>query len=254
MRLHVGVVKAEQGKIFIKRRAEGDAKILAIRRNLPSSRVHRCSCEAERSGLKRVDGFEFFANHVALDFVNTVENRLRPEPKEDLIAGFDDLLRWLVAAGVLDEGERSSLKRECVDRNGGCAETLEEARKLREAFRGIFVAVAEEKEPPAKAMDELNRILSLGPIVRRMRVGEDGQTVSEHVRKAETPVMPVVLLAEAGADLLSSGKLDRVRACASGVCGDLFYDTSKSGRRRWCDMQKCGNRAKVGRYRHRHAV
>jgi len=35
-----------------------------------------------------------------------------------------------------------------------------------------------------------------------------------------------------------------VRRCANPSCVLLFLDVSKSGRRRWCDMATCGNRAK----------
>jgi predicted RNA-binding Zn ribbon-like protein len=31
----------------------------------------------------------------------------------------------------------------------------------------------------------------------------------------------------------------------------VFYDTSRTGRRRWCDMATCGNRAKAARHRAR---
>jgi predicted RNA-binding Zn ribbon-like protein len=46
----------------------------------------------------------------------------------------------------------------------------------------------------------------------------------------------------------------RVRRCASPECVLLFLDVSKSGRRRWCDMGTCGNRAKVSAHyaRQRH--
>jgi predicted RNA-binding Zn ribbon-like protein len=40
-----------------------------------------------------------------------------------------------------------------------------------------------------------------------------------------------------------------VRAvCASKTCEELFLDESKNHRRRWCDMTKCGNQAKVRRF------
>jgi len=39
-----------------------------------------------------------------------------------------------------------------------------------------------------------------------------------------------------------------VRACASKTCQWFFLDTSKNHRRRWCDMTKCGNRAKFQRF------
>jgi predicted RNA-binding Zn ribbon-like protein len=31
----------------------------------------------------------------------------------------------------------------------------------------------------------------------------------------------------------------------------VFYDESPTGRRRWCDMSTCGNRAKAARHRAR---
>jgi predicted RNA-binding Zn ribbon-like protein len=37
----------------------------------------------------------------------------------------------------------------------------------------------------------------------------------------------------------------RVRRCASPACVLLYHDVSKAGRRRWCDMAVCGNRAKA---------
>ena len=43
-----------------------------------------------------------------------------------------------------------------------------------------------------------------------------------------------------------------VRRCANPACVLLFLDISKSGRRRWCDMATCGNRAKAAAHYHRH--
>jgi predicted RNA-binding Zn ribbon-like protein len=40
----------------------------------------------------------------------------------------------------------------------------------------------------------------------------------------------------------------RLRLCAGHDCGWVFLDTSKSGRRRWCDMATCGNSAKARRF------
>jgi predicted RNA-binding Zn ribbon-like protein len=39
-----------------------------------------------------------------------------------------------------------------------------------------------------------------------------------------------------------------VRACFSKTCEWFFLDTSKNHHRRWCDMTRCGNRAKVQRF------
>jgi predicted RNA-binding Zn ribbon-like protein len=50
---------------------------------------------------------------------------------------------------------------------------------------------------------------------------------------------------------LASGRPDRFRTCANETCAWTFYDASPTGRRRWCDMKTCGNRAKAARHRQR---
>ena len=47
----------------------------------------------------------------------------------------------------------------------------------------------------------------------------------------------------AAAELATSPQLARVHECAGVDCGWLSLDTSKAGRRRWCSMEICGNRA-----------
>jgi len=50
---------------------------------------------------------------------------------------------------------------------------------------------------------------------------------------------------------LTAGQPERIKMCASETCQWLFYDVSRTGRRRWCDMATCGNRAKAARHRAR---
>ena len=40
----------------------------------------------------------------------------------------------------------------------------------------------------------------------------------------------------------------RLRICQGTDCAWLFIDSSKAGRRRWCDMAVCGNAAKSRRF------
>jgi predicted RNA-binding Zn ribbon-like protein len=55
-------------------------------------------------------------------------------------------------------------------------------------------------------------------------------------------------IARSAAELLVSDQLAYVRACSSKACEWFFLDTSKNHHRRWCDMTRCGNRAKVRRF------
>ncbi len=50
---------------------------------------------------------------------------------------------------------------------------------------------------------------------------------------------------------LTAGHPERIKVCASDTCEWIFYDASRTSRRRWCDMATCGNRAKAARHRAR---
>ena len=49
----------------------------------------------------------------------------------------------------------------------------------------------------------------------------------------------------------SRGADGRIRECSADDCDLVYLDTSRSGNRRWCSMQRCGNRAKVRAHRAR---
>jgi predicted RNA-binding Zn ribbon-like protein len=75
-----------------------------------------------------------------------------------------------------------------------------------------------------------------------LRPGADGAPRWEFQREAGLAV-PVLAVARAAADFLTGPDLDHVKACPGHDCGWLFVD--RRGRRRWCSMSACGNRAKV---------
>ncbi|MGC5615451.1 CGNR zinc finger domain-containing protein [Georgenia sp. Z1491] len=47
---------------------------------------------------------------------------------------------------------------------------------------------------------------------------------------------------------------DRLRNCDGHGCPMVFLDLSRGGRRTWCSMARCGNRAKVRAFRDRQAM
>ena len=71
---------------------------------------------------------------------------------------------------------------------------------------------------------------------------------------ADRPDLRQVLwsVIQAAADLVTSHDVARIRECNAPDCNWLFLDRSRGGRRKWCDMSTCGNRAKARRYYERH--
>jgi predicted RNA-binding Zn ribbon-like protein len=59
----------------------------------------------------------------------------------------------------------------------------------------------------------------------------------------QTLLDPIVLDA---ADLASRQDRSRLNHCPA--CDWVFYDETRNGRRRWCDMADCGSRSKSRRY------
>jgi len=58
-------------------------------------------------------------------------------------------------------------------------------------------------------------------------------------------------IARSIADELSEGRPERFRICENDTCRWAFYDRSRPGTRRWCEMSSCGNRMKAARHRAR---
>jgi predicted RNA-binding Zn ribbon-like protein len=58
-------------------------------------------------------------------------------------------------------------------------------------------------------------------------------------------------MAREAVELFDVDNAERIRTCAADDCDLVFFDASRSNNRRWCSMQRCGNRAKVRGHRAR---
>lgn len=122
-------------------------------------------------------------------------------------------------------------------------------RRVRSALREVVDSVVEERAPEPDAVHLVNAVLEAR---RPTRLELDGTTLRIGHRHADTPVDDALaLIAEAIVEELATGRPERLRVCANDRCRWAFFDSSPTGRRRWCDMRSCGNQAKAARYRAR---
>ncbi|MQY07228.1 CGNR zinc finger domain-containing protein [Actinomadura macrotermitis] len=82
----------------------------------------------------------------------------------------------------------------------------------------------------------------------RIRLGLDAAGPVETVELDDPGLLPAWTVARAFADLVASAPPGRIRHCDGPGCVLWFLDTSRNGRRRWCSMAACGNRAKARAY------
>jgi predicted RNA-binding Zn ribbon-like protein len=126
-------------------------------------------------------------------------------------------------------------------------EALSRIRRTRAALRELVDATYERRAPSEAALEEVNAVLRAREILQLIASG-DGLYLDH--RHADDPIAEALArLSEPIVREVVAGRPDRLRACANDGCRWIFYDASPTGRRRWCEMASCGNRAKAARHR-----
>ena len=193
--------------------------------------------------------FVFIGERLWLDFVNTDD--LRRGVRVDVLRDFDALIQWLCSAGVLDAERASGIGRRAEQQPAGAAAALVDARRVRAALRALAERGAVQEKARTDALAEINRVLGRSAGTRRVESGDDGSFKHSFVPVGDAFAGLMIPVVESAAEALVGAELLRVRRCADGRCPRVFFDSTRNGRRRWCDMATCGNRAKAARFRAR---
>jgi predicted RNA-binding Zn ribbon-like protein len=126
---------------------------------------------------------------------------------------------------------------------------LARLRAIRAAAREVWDAIVERRDADAAAIDRLNEALRHRPVIE-LTPGRGGCGVGHrHVGDPWDEALARTL--EPFVEAVAEGEVERFRICANDGCRWVFHDESRAGRRRWCDMSSCGNRAKAARHRAR---
>jgi predicted RNA-binding Zn ribbon-like protein len=182
------------------------------------------------------------AGHPTLDFCNTRAGWDAPEPREYL-ATYDDVAALAHSAGLITAAEATTLRR----RAGRDAAAAESVRGRGLALRDAVYAACIDRRAAdawdvvaaeARAAGAAAVLVPDKPLGRRWLIPDTAGLAQ-----------PVLALAWQAASFLDSADLSRVGRCPGTDCGWLFLDPR--GRRRWCTMAVCGNRAKARRHARR---
>src|ERR1700758_338604 len=179
---------------------------------------------------------------LALDFVNSVF------PKPAL--SWDELIAFLESARIVTPergGELLALSRS----DPQAAESLlRKAQRLAAALRLAFDALLHKQRVLPECIEPVNEIL-------RITEGHDELVFTDKDWEIQFMASEsglewlLAAIARSAAEIIAEGPRARLRLCANPRCGLLFYDTSRTHRRRWCSMTVCGNRHKVAAFARR---
>jgi predicted RNA-binding Zn ribbon-like protein len=192
----------------------------------------------------------------ALDLVNSLDNRFHADGTLELLGDYADLLRFTVQTGRLEPHRARRLARSAP---AAARRAVREARELREALAATLYARLDGNVVEPRQLRTLERQFRRAAAHRELnwqaatgRQAGDGAFAWDWGRFGTRPELPVWMLAQSAAALLTSAEMERVRACGAATCRWLFLDTSRNHTRRWCDMKVCGNRMKARRFQARH--
>ncbi len=193
--------------------------------------------------------FELIGGHPALDLVNTLDWRFRETGTEELLANYDDLIRFVEQSGMIAAPQARRLRSVAEERAARIVMTA--ARELREAAANILYAAVDGTNPQASSLAKLED--SFKEAGRRLELRWTGSKLARELPQSPAlPGLPLWLLSLATAEFVTSDEMSLLRECGNPECRWLFVDTSKNHTRRWCDMKICGNRMKARRFKAQH--
>ena len=173
----------------------------------------------------------FDSGSLAIDFAHT--GAIGNDPRRETMQSPADLSAWL-----------SSRFPEVVD--AATDRDLIDARALRGAVARAATARSRGEDIRSDDVDVINLFAATPDIAPTLAGG-----VRRAGRSRALAGQSLSVLAREAVELFAASTADRIRQCAADDCELVFFDESRANNRRWCSMQRCGNRAKVRAHRQR---
>lgn len=175
--------------------------------------------------------FVFVSGNLALDFLGTL--KWRDSAPEEFLNDPSDAAEWALGAAVFTAPPEVSDA---------------DLRKLIELRESVYRLVTAARTDQPWTAEDLRRVNDYADApAPSFALSATGLRRSGNARTLGGEV------ARAAADLLARADEMVLRECGREQCTRVFIDRSRTGNRRWCDMEECGNRIKAAQYRARKA-
>jgi predicted RNA-binding Zn ribbon-like protein len=182
---------------------------------------------------------------LSIDFVNECG------PSSDLSWG--ELLHFLLLTRIISSERSAQLLSLPQSDSQSAGALLTKAQTLHASLVDIFAALLRKEALPRDWVEPLNEVLRITEGHDEL-VQQDAKWGLEFVAREGGLDWLLAAIARSAAELISEGASARLRVCSNPSCGLLFYDNSRTRRRRWCSMSICGNRHKVAAFSRRQSA
>ncbi len=182
---------------------------------------------------------------LCLNFANTLYGH-EGAPFHEYLFDYRDLVLWGRHADVITDKEARGLLSEAKRCPKEAQTVFHQAISLREIIYRVFTGLIKKRSPKAGDLTALHSAWLDAMSHSHLLESSDGFARNwEEGAALDRILWPIV---DSAVKLLTSEEAHSVKQC--GGCDWLFVDRSRNHLRRWCSMDKCGNRAKM---RRRHA-
>jgi predicted RNA-binding Zn ribbon-like protein len=188
---------------------------------------------------------DFIGGDAALDFINTVTGR--DQSPRDWLDSYTRLLEWAALVHLLPENILRALAKKSKSEPRAAAAALARAKVFRETLFALITGIVSGSAPPKAMLALLREHWIAGINAHELRF-DDGRVVAELRNDEGDFDLITSMIAYRMVEHVLPLPKDRLRICHGPNCSWLFIDSSKAGRRRWCDMSVCGNAAKSRRF------
>lgn len=174
--------------------------------------------------------FHTEAGRIALNLIATLGDRHgnpleRLENSHDLARWFNDVASLRVAPLPTDQD-------------------LIETKRLRACLARLMDALYRGEEPEFDDIESINEFAAVSS--QPMRLSKSGKELEYSIDPDTACVLGDI--ARDAMDLATGDGFTKLKLCAADDCSVYFVDHSRPGKRRWCSMSRCGNKAKKRRF------
>ena len=206
----------------------------------------RRDTEKQRMAINETNksAYTLIGEKVCVDFANTIHQQAKLGGS---VATWGELVGFLYATRLVREEQYQRLGDLEVSSAKAVGAVYRTALELRDAVREAVVAIAERRPVPGWCVEGVNRVLRFTEGYEQLLPDGEGWRLG-YVEVEKRLEWLLAAIARSAAELIAEGPRVPIRKCGRPECVLYFYDTSRTGKRRWCQMAVCGNRAKVAAF------
>lgn len=194
---------------------------------------------------RNIGTLTFAGENLCCNFINTVY-AWRGKSLHEYLGTYDDFIDWCKKADVTGKNILKTLQDQAKQKPAAGKAALKKIKEIRLLLYQFLSANATKNQKESKRLlPQINSLVSKSMSHVGFAFKENKLALHFDENKIDL-TYPVWIILFSLYNLLTKEYPERIKECP--LCGWIFLDTTKNGKRRWCDPSECGTTDKMKRY------